>query len=270
VAWRTGAAVTPYLRVLKETHPVIVAVVEARRARVFTYVVGKVASLMILRAHDPIEMASRMGRPSRQGFHVGTRGGTGADAMQRDLVEGTNRMLADLRVELAKRAMDGGWIVIGGIPGVATQVLNGLPSELVPRAVIVRGLDVDATHVDIAECARRGASALRARYDLNRVGRVIAEAEAFGRGEFGLVETRRALREGRAQHVYVTSQFLDEHLDDAEAMARLAFDSHAVMEHVSGEAAERLQEVGGVAAQLRYVHAPDQVAADTSPALAAR
>jgi hypothetical protein len=66
----------------------------------------------------------------------------------------------------------------------------------------------------------------------------------------------RALEEGRARSVYLTSRFAEVKAADAEAAIRSAFDAGSVVEHVSGDAATRLDAVGGITARLRYVTAP--------------
>jgi hypothetical protein len=56
--------------------------------------------------------------------------------------------------------------------------------------------------------------------------------------------------------VYFTQAFLENHTADAEAIVRLALGTQAQLEQVSGAAAARLDEVGGIAARLRYAAAP--------------
>ncbi len=68
-----------------------------------------------------------------------------------------------------------------------------------------------------------------------------------------LEPTRRAL-EARAVHeLLLTSQFIEQHPSEAEEVVRAAFDQAAVVEHVSGEGAGRL-DMGaeGIGATLRF------------------
>ena len=252
--WSAGAVVAPYLRVLKETRPVIVAIVDAKKARLFRYVGGEVTRLATLRAHTLVDEPSHMGAPSKVGFHSGTRGRAGTDAAQRERREGTAHLLGELASALTSEAGADGWIIIGGIPSVADAALQALPDELSLRAQRVE-LDVHATDAQVATCARSAASELRAALDLDRLTRVIHAAERFGPGEIETTEIERALREGRVQELYLSLRYLTDHPDDTEEVVRLAFDSRAVVEEVSGPAGARLDEVGGLAARLRYVQA---------------
>lgn len=253
-AWSTGPFLSPYLRALKEARPVIVAVADARKARLFRYA-GRHADLVeTLRAHVTVEPPSHMGRPSRRGFHTGTRGRTGADETQRELLAGTEEMLAALARRIAVLANVEGWIVVGGIPTVARAALERLAPELQARAMQAPSLDVHATVAEVAACAREAASSLRNAYDLRCVERAIQESEGEGsRGVAGVVETMRALEESRVQELYLTLPYILNHAADAEAAIRLAFERGALVEHVSGEAAERLDQVGGIGGRLRYV-----------------
>jgi hypothetical protein len=253
--WSKGAAIAPYLRVLKESLPVFVAVVDARKASLFKYAGGRVTALGALRAHTAVEPPLHMGKPPRQGFHSGTRGRTGKDAAQREGRDGTAHLLADLRDELVRRVRGGGWIVIGGIPEVAAAALRLLPADVEGRAARADALDVHATHAQVAECARTNASALRAAFDLGQVNQAMADADRFARGEVGPDAVKKALQAGNVETLYLTSTYVAAHTRDAEELVRLAFESSASVDHVSGAAADRLETVGGVAARLRYAGA---------------
>jgi hypothetical protein len=252
-AWSTGPCLSPFVRAIKEARPVIVAVVDARMARLFRYVDRQAELVETVRAHAVVEPPSHMGGPPRQGFHAGTRGSTGTDEAQRDLLAGTEQMQTEVARRIAVLANADGWIVIGGIPNAARATLERLAPDLTARAMPAPSLDVHATEAQVAECAREAASTLRNAYDARRVREAIEESERDGGyGVTGVVETRRALEESRARELYVTLNFVLNHAAEAEAAIRLAFDRGALVEHVSGEAAEQLDRVGGVAARLRY------------------
>ncbi|HEX9563488.1 MAG TPA: hypothetical protein VF981_05945 [Gemmatimonadaceae bacterium] len=257
--WSTGACVAPYIRVLKETRPVIAAIVDSKQARLFRYVDRSLQVLDTLTADVDIELARHMGRPSAQGFHTGTRGPTGTDAAQAVLQKATERLLAETGSRIAALAAGDAWIVIGGIPTVAATALTRLAPALAGCAMRA-DLDVHASDSRIAECARRSASQLRDADDLSRINRTIAASEANGAGVTGSVESKRALDEGRARELYFTLRYLANHAADVEAAVRSAFDHGTVVEQVSGVAAERLDAVGGVAAYLRFAAAGEAVA----------
>lgn len=252
-AWSTGPCLSPYLRAIKEARPVVVAVVDARTARLFRYAERQVELVESLRAHVTVEPPAHMGRPSRTDFHTGTRGSTGTDEVQRELLAATNQMLTEAARRIAVLAGADGWIMIGGIVTVAKAALEQLTPQLRERAILATSLDVHATPAEVAARAREAASGLRNAYDLQRVDQAItASHRDGGHGVLGVVDTLRALEESRVEELYVTLTYILNHAADAEAAIRLAFTHGALVEHVSGEAAERLDRTGGIGGRLRY------------------
>ncbi|MGQ0538710.1 MAG: baeRF10 domain-containing protein [Gemmatimonadaceae bacterium] len=262
--WSTGPCLTPYVRALKEERPVFVVVADSRKARLFRYVEHKADLIDTLRAKATVERPSHMSAPPKPGFHSGTRGATGADAAQRELREGTMHMLGEVVERTTKLATDSAWVVIGGIPSVATALLARLPADIAPRAQQAPRLDVHATKADVAKVARESASALRDAVDLERIDEALASAASDRLGVRGSLETQRALEQGRVRDLYFTAAFLENNAADAEAAVRMALGTHAQVEQVSGVAAARLDEVGGIAARLRYALAPEVAAQATS------
>lgn len=257
--WSTGPCLTPYVRAFKEARPVIVSIVDSRKARLYRYAERKVDLIETLRAHVTIEKPSHMSAPPRPGFHGGTRGTAGADEVQRELREGTSHMLSELVEKVTQLAADSAWFVVGGIPSVAKALLSRLPAELAARTAQAERLDVHATKAEVADVARQTASMLRDRNDLQRISDALGTT-SNGRGVTGSVDVKRAVEQGRAREVYFTLGFLENHAADAEEMVRLALGSQAQVEQASGNAAARLDEVGGIAARLRYALAPEGAA----------
>ncbi|MEW5915170.1 MAG: hypothetical protein AB1762_02140 [Gemmatimonadota bacterium] len=250
--WSVGPCLTPYIRALKEAHPVMVVVADARKARVFRYAARKLEHLDTVRARTVVEHPDHMSAPPRPGFHSGTHGTSGADQAQRELRDGTAHMLNEVVSELARNGKKAQWFVLGGIPSVAADLLSRLPAELATHAARAEHLDVHATKAQIIEAARQTASALRDARDLRLVNDAVACSESNGFGVTGSVDTKRVLNQARAREVYFTEAFLANNAAAAEEIVRLALGSRAFVEHVSGAAAARLDEVGGVAARLRY------------------
>jgi hypothetical protein len=250
--WGRHALVVPYVRALKEATPVLVAVMDHRKARVFRYVGHAVEKLETFRAHVPVEPPQHMGRPPRPGFHTGTRGSTGTDEAQRELREGTNRMLAELASYLEQQAGNDAWVVVGGIPVVAEALLERLPRGLRERATHVPSMDVHDRQARIAEYAREAASQMRSALDMKKVQEALESVNGNRRGVQGARATLRALHEGRVHELYFTLKYLESHPAEADEAVRLAFDSGAHVEHVSGPAAELLDAAGGIAGRLRY------------------
>jgi hypothetical protein len=122
--WSTGPSLTHYVRSLKELRPVVVAVSDARRVRLFRYADRAAVFLETLRAQVSIEPAAHISRPPRAGFHTDTRGKSGADAAQKELQEGLTRLLAETADRIAILAEPDAWVVVGGIPTVAVATLE--------------------------------------------------------------------------------------------------------------------------------------------------
>lgn len=141
--WSTGASVAPYVRIFRETTPVIVAIVDSKSARVYRYAAGTLAALETLAADLEIELPRHMGRPSPQGFHTGTRGRTGTDAAQDILNHATHELIDRTAVRLSALAGTDGWIVVGGsrtLPPPCTHdsVRNSAPGPRAPTSTCTR------------------------------------------------------------------------------------------------------------------------------------
>lgn len=256
--WSTGACVAPYIRALKENRPVLVAVVDSTQARIFRYVEGAAQPVETVERKAVVDQPYHMGGPPRLGFSTGTRGRAGTDAAQKEEQSATDRMLAEVASRIGTLSTDG-WIVIGGIPVVATAALAQLAPDPASRAMRAEHLDVHATDAQVAECARESASKLRDADDLKRIDGAVSAAQSGGAGAIGIVDTVRALDLAQVRELFITQKYLENHAADADAAVRKAMDAGAVVEHVSGEAALRVDALGGMAARLRY--APPREAA---------
>ena len=167
-------------------------------------------------------------------------------------------MIAEAAGRARNLAGADGWIVIGGIKRVAARLAQ-LLAPLAPNRVLqVDSLDVHASEADIAECARSGASALRDAADARRIAEIIDLAGAHGLGMLGPTDAFLALEHSSVRDLYLTHRFLEDHAAEAERAIRAALDQDAFVEEVSGQAAERLNENGGVAVGLRFRNSPEE------------
>jgi hypothetical protein len=250
--WSTGMSIAPYVRELKENRPVAIVLLDAKRANVHRYHVGKLERIETLHAYHTVMQPAHMGDAPRLGFHSGTRGATGHDEAQESMLAGTNRMLA----EVAERAMHvagaDGWIVTGGIPKIGRQLAERLSPRAPGRVLNVESLDIHASEADLAEAARVGASTLRNAMDAARIAEITDSGGATGLGALGPAATRETLEQLRVRDLYVTHRYLENHAAEAENAVRSAIDQGATVEEVSGAAAEQLDAHGGMAARLRY------------------
>lgn len=270
VAWGDGARVAPCIRALKQHIPAIVAIVDSREADLYVYARGTLERADRIRATVRGFDAAHMGNPPRQGFHTGTRGTAGADEAQTKRRAGTEALVRELVSQLEMLAGSRAWILVGGIPDVAAEVVNALPERLLQRARKLRGVDVHASVAEIEEAAEHVATAASRERDLAHVLDLIDREAASGRGVSGYQRTREALAEHAGDTLFMTGRFIGEHAAEAEELARLAFAEAADLEYVSAAAAERLDQAGGVGALLRFVPVRGQQPLAAAPQPATR
>lgn len=258
--WSQGANLAPAIRILKEARPVLVVVADSTNARIYRYVDRTITLDDSIDRDAKVDQAYHMSRPAPQGFSSGTRGRPGAEAAQREQRHATDTMLAEVTARLEQMATNDAWILIGGIDVVANALQGRLDKKLAARASVIP-IDVHDNEARLAEIAREHASRLRAAEDLKRVEEVLGANAAGGTGAVGLADIDRALFNGQVHELYVTTDFVEKHADEAVSAIRRAFDEAATVEHVSGDAAERLDAAGGIAARLRFTIQP---ASDTA------
>jgi hypothetical protein len=246
-AWAFGACVSPYIHALKESRPVVVAVLDPRKAVLYRYRFGRLDQIETLHAH----------------YVTGMQGATGRDA-QRSEFEGMNRMLDELVERALAHAGQDGCILLGGIPRVVSHAL-GILGPVTPRVLPLESLHVYASAAEIAEAARVGAATLRRAWDSGEVEAVAASAQEGSLGVIGTEATARALALACVAELYVSPAFLEQHATEAELALRRAFDQDALVEEVSRDAAEQLDAVGGIAARLRH-RPPGERGVDTDAA----
>jgi hypothetical protein len=254
--WSTGPSVAPYMRALKEVRPVVLVHADSTKADVHRYYLGKLEHVTTLRAYHAVMKPSHMGDAPRVGFHGGTRGDTGHDEAQRSLLAGTKRMLSDAAERALRIAGADGWMVTGGIPQVSRHLAAMLAPHAPGRVLRNDSLDIHASRADIAVAARIAASTLRNAMDSARVAEIFESSNATGLGALGPAAITETLDQRRVRELYLTHHYLENHAAEAEAAVRSAIDQGALVEEVSGAAAEQLDAHGGIAARLRYRLAP--------------
>ena len=260
--WSTGACIAPYMRALKESRPVIVVLADARKATIYRYRYGELDRVDVIRAFHAVDHPEHMGSPPRLGFHTGTRGAAGRDAAQRSLLNGRDRMIADTFDRVHDLAGADGWIVVGGIKRVVARIARELTAIAPNRVLELGALDVHASEAIVADVARSGASALRDIHDDERVAEIVEMAGAQGLGVAGPEDARHALDACSVRDLYVTHRYLEDHVSEAEQATRAALDQDALVEEVSGQAADRLNRHGGMVAGLRFRPAVIDTAAE--------
>ena len=264
--WSTGMCVAPYIRALKVTRPVIVSVVDSRVAHIYRYQLGELDLVSTIHAHASIGAPAHMGDAPIAGFHPGVRGETAREAVQRAHTTGTERMLREAELIVARHAAVDAGILVGGNPRVATRFRRALTSAVSDRVLQLESLHADASLAELGAAAKAGASALRDAADLRRIGEILASDANRGVATVGPDATSRGLARLTVRELYLTSRYLEDHMAEAENAVRQALDQGAAVEQVSGDAAAKLDQHGGIAARLRY-RAPGDLTAgsDTVP-----
>lgn len=252
IVWSSGACIAPYLRALAENDPVVVAVVDASQADVYRYQQGAVEKIETIRAYHVMEPPLHMGDAMDPGFHGGTRGTTGTDAAQQGQLTGRDRMLAEAAERVTALAGSTGWILVGGIPGVASHLEERVAKSAPGRVAALEHLDVHATAATIAAAARSGSATLRETHDAELVSVIVDRSAAGGHGVVGAEGTRKALLAGSVHELFVTRRYLEDRAPEAENAVATAFDQDAIVVEVSGKAAELLDAHGGIGAELRF------------------
>lgn len=252
VRWEKGLRVAPYARALQAGRPVVAVVVDSRRARLLRYGSGRVTNESELEADTYLGDLTDMHVPKRATGHSGMRGKTGTDAANRYLEVERDRLLTRVAEEVRSEAGDDGLVVIGGVKRTIEALGKelGLPSE---RVVRNPSLSVDSPDDELRTAADRARDELSRHLEAKLVERVVDRAHSGGAACLGTEDTHRALREQRVDTLLVTGQRRHERPDEVDRAEGTAFDQHASVIEVSGDAADRLDREGdGIGALLRY------------------
>ena len=258
-AWRNGPLIAPYLRVLKQHHPVVVALVDSRSARLFRYAWGRLEALSDMRISvHAIDVGKHPRIHVRGMSYPAPRSSTGTERAATRRMTDFRRLCADLALRLADLAGDDSWILVGGTPAWSRFAAAALPKHLAERTLVSGTLGIGASGVQIATAARRAASALRATRGNAMLERMLDLAGAEGRAVRGVPATQRALRTSAVDRLVLSPAFLSTDADEAEESVRAALEQGAHVEVLSGNAANELDRVaGGIAGRLRFSLDPE-------------
>ena len=252
--WRDGPVIAPYLRVLKQHHPVVVALVDSRSARLFRYAWGKLDTLSDMRVSvDAIDTGVIPRLDGRGTSFSAPRSSTGTERAARRRMTAFRRLCAMLSDRLDELAGNASWILIGGTPAWSRFAGAALPSHLAARTHVSGTLGLTATHEQIATAAKHAGSALRATRGSALLDTMLELAGAEGRAVRGVPATQRALRTSAVDLLVLSPAFLFTDADEAESSVHAALQQGATVEVLSGEAAEQLDRAaGGIAGKLRF------------------
>lgn len=253
VRWEAGLRVAPFVRALKQARPVIVVLLDSRRARIFTYRNGEVEEHTDLRADTFLGDLTDVTMPKRAATSSGMRGKTGTDAAQKFLEVGSERMRARLVEVLAEKLGDQGFLVIGGTPEAVSALAQQVPRGLADRVAERPSLYLDMSAAEVRDAAEEAASELSRSLQRELLTEVMDLARSDGKGCLGREATRKALLEGRVDTLLVARSFREEDPDFVDHCVGSAFEQQAAVEELSADEAQRLRSEGeGIGARLRY------------------
>lgn len=259
VRWEDGLRVAPYLRGLKQARPVVVAIVDSRRARIYVYGAGELAEPIDLAADQDLEGFSDSATSKRASTSSGVRGATARDAGQAVQRAHMERMLEECARHIVELAGADGFVVLGGVHGPAAALARRLPDALGERCVERPALHLDMTPPQIKDEVEDAASGLSRELQERRAREVVDIAAAGGDASLGWDETARAVSERRARRVYVSAAARENRPDDIDRLVGTAFEGGAEAAELAGAGGELLdRKAGGVAALLRYRTDPPQ------------
>ena len=251
--WRTGPVLAPCLRALKQARPVAVALVDARRTRVFRYLAGALEEVVELRTEGALDDISAQSGSKRAATRSGVRGETGTDAAQRALQVETERMLKEAAGAVRDVAGDAGLAVVGGTPEPTAALVWLLSPALGDRLHEDRSLFTGMTTAQAQKEVEEAASEVSARMQQAVVDEVVEAAGSGGRGALGSAAVGRAAGLGQVERLVLTASFAEARLEDAETLIAGTLAHGGAVEVVGGEAAAVLDREGGLAARLRFV-----------------
>lgn len=254
VAWQRGLRAAPYVRVLKQERPVLVALVDARRARLFEHVEGSITEVEGLIADTDLGDLSDVGMHKGSARSSGVRGATSTDQGQRLRQVAAERLRKEVVDFLGERSRDDAIVVLGGTTEAVKPLAALLPRSLEGRVAVRDSLHMDMSPAEVREEIRSAAGDLSEQGHLALAAGVVDAARAGGKGAVGPEDTHKAL-EGRAVDTLLLSRsFIHAHPVAADRAVGLAFAQGAYVEELSGEAGERLdREAHGIAARLRFL-----------------
>jgi hypothetical protein len=254
VRWRRGPVVGPALRARKQDRPVLLALVDRRRARVLRYLGGALEELLDVRADTFIDDLTDCTASKRAGTRTGSRGEAATDTAARILQRGMLQLLGDVAPRLREHAGADGVILLAGSEEARVALrglLTGVPAH---RICDDLSLAVTASPAEAQVAVAHYASALTERRQRRLVDEVLDEARAGGRGALGLCAIRRAVAGGQVDRMLVAADFARAEEAAVESLIAQCLAMGGEVETVAGEPAVLLGPEG-IAARLRFVPA---------------
>lgn len=250
VRWRQGIHVAPYVRALKSSRPVVMAVLDGWNARLLEYRDGEMTRVHDLTGDRWSVEASDVRGSKRGTSTTGRRGETRTDYARKMLDAESRRFRNEVIEHIVRMAGHTAGVAICGTPKATAAVRKELEEVLPGRIVEISDPSFDSTEAELAAAAAVAASELTR----DRQARLLEScAETPDRGSLGWNRTYRALMAGAVDTLLVARPLIERSPDDAERLVRLALAQGADVEELGDDIGGRLWENGeGVAARLRF------------------
>ena len=266
VRWERGPRVSPYIRGLKQLRPMVTALVDGRRGRVFLYKEGEVTEVADLRSDTYVGDLYDPAASRRASMHSGSRGETATDAAQRYLEAGTERMLKEVKELVTDLAGSDGFVLLGGEQEALASLKRLLPGSMERRLLENESLWLEMSPAEVKAATAEGASALSRRRQEALLKQVMEQALSGGNGSLGGKDTLAALDHGSVDILILSRGFVETNPDYADQCVAKAFEQGADIRVFGGHTSERLDEVGGgIGARLRFRAKPAEPLAANPP-----
>jgi hypothetical protein len=253
VRWEAGARLAPYIRGLKQLRPMVTALVDGRRGRVFLYKEGEVTEVADLRSDTFLGDLSESASSGRASKHSGSRGETASDAAQKYLEVGTERMLKEVRELVNDLAGSDGFILLGGDHEALATLSPMMSSATDSRILENSSLWLEMSLAEVKAATAEAASALSKRRQEALLDQVREQAYSRGNGCLGGKDTVQALDNGSVDILILSRSFVEANPDYADRCVSKAFEQGADVRVFGGVPSEKLDELGGgVGARLRF------------------
>jgi hypothetical protein len=250
VRWRQGVYAAPYVRAFKSKRPVVLALVDRWRARIYRYEDGRASMALELEESRTALDAADVGMSKRASSRSGMRGETRTDYTKHRIDENATRFRHRLIAALLAEAGEAGGVALGGAARAVMGLRKELEEKLAGRIVEIPELTVGASEAEIAAAAAEAASELTRSRQARLWETCTQTAE---RGSAGWNRTYRALAAGAVDTLLIARNLIESSPDDAERLVRMALAQGAEVEELGDELGARLwAESDGVAARLRF------------------
>jgi peptide subunit release factor 1 (eRF1) len=253
VRWDRGAHLAPYLRGLRQLRNVQVALADRRRARFFTFVEGVLEEQVGMTAMEDVGDVSDAGVRKRASRHSGVRGATAKDLARRFLDVEAERLHEEVANRIREAAGSDGLVLLGGPSETVSRIRKLLGDAFEARTRVLSEARLDQTTSQLREGVGDLTSELSRALQEEILDEVMDRVGAKGKARMGSHDTRKMLKEKRADMLLLSDSRVFEDPYTANALVGEALDQSARVELLVGDAGARLDEGGeGYAVLLRY------------------